>query len=182
MNLSGGFGDLRLGRSLTPSFYGIAAWELTGAANYSVVANQFGFLTSRSNAQIMYTSPSMAGFSVAFAHVLKGNNVVGAVAASTNPVTGVVTPAVAGVERARNNLNAIYRNGPIVVSVAYDKTSGLEAGKVVGGSYDFGGFKLAGSVMDPAGVAKGFTLGGSSTMGASSPHPLSLRGEGRPGG
>ena len=148
MNLSGGFGDLRLGRSLTPAFYGIAAWELTGTANYSVVGSQFGFLGSaRSSAQIMYTTPSMAGFSVAFAHVLKGNNVV------------------EGVERARNNLNAIYRNGPIVVAFSYDKLQDAEAGKVLGASYDFGGFKLAGSVMDPSGVAKGFTLGGSTTMG-----------------
>jgi predicted porin len=159
MNLSGGFGDLRLGRSLTPSFYGIAAWELTGTANYSVVGSQFGFLNTRSSAQIMYTTPSMAGFSVSFAHVLKGNNVVGAVAATAT------TPAIAGVERARNNLNAIYRNGPIVVAFAYDKVQDAEAGKSLGGSYDFGGFKLAGSVMDPSGVAKGFTLGGSTTMG-----------------
>ena len=159
MNLSGGFGDLRLGRSLTPSFYGIAAWELTGTANYSVVGSQFGFLNTRSSAQLMYTSPSMAGFSVSFAHVLKGNNVVGAVAATAT------SPAIAGVERARNNLNAIYRNGPIVVAFAYDKVQDAEAGKSLGGSYDFGGFKLAGSVMDPSGVAKGFTLGGSTTMG-----------------
>jgi predicted porin len=34
MNLSGGFGELRLGRTLNPSFYAAAAWELTGAANY----------------------------------------------------------------------------------------------------------------------------------------------------
>ena len=158
-SLSGGFGDLRLGRSLTPSFYGIAAWELTGTANYSVVGSQFGFLNTRSSAQLMYTSPSMAGFSVSFAHVLKGNNVVGAVAATAT------SPAIAGVERARNNLNAIYRNGPIVVAFAYDKVQDAEAGKSLGGSYDFGGFKLAGSVMDPSGVAKGFTLGGSTTMG-----------------
>ena len=159
LGLSGGFGSILVGRALTPSFYGIAAWELTGTANYSVVGSQFGFLNTRSSAQLMYTSPSMAGFSVSFAHVLKGNNVVGAVAATAT------SPAIAGVERARNNLNAIYRNGPIVVAFAYDKVQDAEAGKSLGGSYDFGGFKLAGSVMDPSGVAKGFTLGGSTTMG-----------------
>jgi len=41
--LSGGFGKFQLGRSLNPSFWGVAAWELTGTANYSAVANQFGF-------------------------------------------------------------------------------------------------------------------------------------------
>lgn len=143
VGLDGGFGSLRMGRSLTASFYGTAAWELTGTANYSIVGSQFGYLTTRNDAQLMYTTPSMGGFSVAFAHVLKGNN-------SGN---------------AKNNLNAIYRNGPIVAAFTYDKTSGGEAGKSLGGSYDFGGFKVAASYQDPAGVAKGFTVGGSSMMG-----------------
>jgi predicted porin len=41
--LQGGFGRLTAGRQLTTSFFSVASWELTGTANYSVVANQFGF-------------------------------------------------------------------------------------------------------------------------------------------
>jgi predicted porin len=148
VNLSGGFGDLRLGRSLTPAFFSVAAWELTGTANYSIVGSQFGFLNTRASSQIMYTTPKMAGFTMALGHQLKANNVVNKV------------------ETSRTSLNAIYANGPIVASFAYDKPSGGDAGKVLGGSYNFGSFKVAGSIFDPAGDAKGFTLGGSTTMGA----------------
>lgn len=139
LNLAGGFGDLRLGRSLTPNFYGVAAWELTGTANYSVVANQFGFAgSSRNDAMMMYTSPNFGGFSVSFGHVLKGNNA----------------------DVAKNSLNAIYKNGPLAVGFSYAKVSGTEASKGIGANYNFGAFQLAGSVMDPAGASKGFSIGG----------------------
>ena len=44
--LSGNFGALRFGRTLSPTFFGIAAWELTSVANFSAVVNQFGFVGS----------------------------------------------------------------------------------------------------------------------------------------
>lgn len=145
MNLSGGFGDLRLGRSLSTNFYGVAAWELTGTANYSVVGNMFGFTgNTRNSAQIMYTSPNFGGFTASFAHVLKGNNS----------------------DKAVNALNAIYNNGPIVAAFAYSKTKGEQDGsKSLGGSYNFGSFKLAASFQDPEGDSKGFTVGGSVNAG-----------------
>jgi len=149
MNIAGGFGDLRLGRSLTPNFYAVAAWELTGAANYSAVAGQFGFAgNARNSGMIMYTSPSMGGFTASFGHVMKGNNSGDAI----------------------NALNAIYKNGPLAVSVAYSKTQNADnAAKVVGAGYDFGGFRVAGSFQDPAGDSKGFTIGGGVNAG-----PVSL--------
>lgn len=146
MNLSGGFGDLRLGRSLSNGFYAVAAWELTGTANYSVVDSQFGYTGSnaRNNAQVMYTSPSFSGFTFSYAHVLKGNNG----------------------DNAINSLNAIYTNGPIVAAFAYSKTKGDQDGhKSLGGAYNFGGFKVAASFQDPEGEAKGFTVGGSVMAG-----------------
>lgn len=139
LNLAGGFGDLRLGRSLTPAFYGVATWELTGTANYSVVGSQFGFVgPARNDSMMMYTSPSFGGFSVSFGHVLKGNNA----------------------DLAKNSLNAIYKNGPLGVGFSYSKVSGSEANKGIGANYNFGAFQLAGSFMDPAGDSKGFTIGG----------------------
>ncbi|MEI2623383.1 MAG: porin [Giesbergeria sp.] len=74
--LSGGFGRFQMGRSLTPSFWGVAAWELTGTANYSAVANQFGFAggPSRNNSMFMYTTPNMGGFSGTLGYVAKPDN------------------------------------------------------------------------------------------------------------
>jgi len=70
------FGTVKLGRSLTPSYNGVAAWELTGMANYSVVANTYGwgaFAKNRTNAQLDYRTPSFAGISAELAYVPKAN-------------------------------------------------------------------------------------------------------------
>ena len=63
--LQGGFGRFQMGRTLTPSFYGVAAWELTGTANYSAVGNQFAFagVGPRDSSVFQYTTPTMGGFS-----------------------------------------------------------------------------------------------------------------------
>lgn len=157
MNLSGGFGELRLGRTLNPSFYAAAAWELTGTANYSAVVGQFGNVLGgiRNSSQVAYTTPNMGGFSATLGYIMKGNNVVGAVAA--NPATGA--PAVAGVERAKVDFNAIYRNGPVAVALGYNKVQNAEKSVHVGANYKVGPVAIAGSIVDPAGDAKGFTIG-----------------------
>lgn len=167
MNLSGGFGELRLGRTLNPSFYAAAAWELTGTAGYSAVVSQFGSVLGgiRNSSQIAYTTPSMGGFSTTLGYVFKGNNLVGATPASTDLVTGVVTPAVAGVEKAKVDLNTIYANGPLSVALGYNKVQGAEKNVHVGARYNFGNFTLAGGYLDPAGDAKGFAIGGSVKVG-----------------
>ncbi len=146
MNLSGGFGEVRLGRTLNPSFYAAAAWELTGAANYSVVVSQFGAVLGgiRNSSQIAYTSPNMGGFSATVGYVLKGN--------SAN-------------EKAKVDLNAIYANGPLAVALGYNKVQDAEKNVHVGARYNFGMFTLAGGYMDPAGDAKGFSIGGAVKAG-----------------
>lgn len=155
MNLSGGFGELKLGRTLNPSFYSVAAWELTGTANYSAVMSQFGGATSgvRNSSQIAYTTPNMGGFSSTLGYIMKGNNVVGGTAATAT------TPAVAGVERAKVDLNAIYRNGPVAVSLGYNKTQDQEKNIALGASYQVGPATIAGSVIDLSSKGKGFTIG-----------------------
>lgn len=155
MNLSGGFGELRLGRTLNPSFYAAAAWELTGTANYSVAVGQFGAVLGgiRNNSQVAYTTPNMGGFSATLGYIMKGNNVVGASAATAT------TPAVAGVERAKVDFNAIYRNGPVAVALGYNKVQDAEKNVHVGVNYKVGPVAIAGSIVDPAGDAKGFTIG-----------------------
>ena len=44
MWVGGNWGTFKMGRTLNLSFYGVAAWELTGTANYSVVANTYGYV------------------------------------------------------------------------------------------------------------------------------------------
>lgn len=146
MSLSGGFGELSFGRRLNPAFNTLAAWELTGAANYSVVANQFSTVTSgnRENSLIMYTTPSLNGFTVQFGHVLKGN-------------TG---------SDASNDLSLRYAAGPLAVGFNYNKTEAGAKHKHLGASYNFGAFKLAGAWIDPDGAAKGFSIGGTTNVGA----------------
>ncbi len=148
VSLTGGFGALKMGRTLSPSFYGVTAWELTGAANYTVVNSQFGYagVGSRNSSEISYTSPNFSGVSFTLGQVLKGDN------------------ANVG----KTDLNVIYRNGPLAASLAYNKLSTTGSNHAVGVAYNFGRFKLAGSVQDAtgAGKGKGFTVGGSVPLGA----------------
>lgn len=152
MELAGGFGSVRAGRSLSPSFYGIAAYELTGAANYSSLVSQFGLGGgSRNSAMVAYTSPNMGGFSVTVGHVLAGNDY----------------DAVTVGNQSYTDLNAIYKAGPLTVSGTYAKssTSGAKAATSVGGSYNMGFATIAASYQDPSDARKGFTVGASAPMG-----------------
>jgi len=147
--LSGGFGRFQMGRTLNPSFYGVAAWELTGTANYSAVGNQFGYTGEgpRTNSVFQYTTPNMGGFSGTIGYTAKPDN-------------------TASVGNAKTDLNLIYANGPIAAALSYNKTASLKSNVALGGSYDFGMFKLAGSLQDDKAInAKGFTIGGTVPVG-----------------
>jgi predicted porin len=150
MNLMGGFGELRLGRTLNPSFYAAAAWELTGTANYSAAVGQFGSVLGgiRNSSQIAYTTPNFGGVSATLGYILKGNN--------------------GG--NAKTDLNVIYKAGPLAAALGYNKVSGAaDDNWHVGANYNFGGFKIAGSYVDPADTtavdSKGFTIGASTMVG-----------------
>ncbi|EHL22093.1 porin [Acidovorax sp. NO-1] len=149
--LSGGFGKFQMGRALNPSFFGIAAWELTGTANYSVVGTQFGYAAAgpRNNSMFMYNTPKMGGFSGSFGYVMKPDN--------------------GG--NAKYDLNLIYANGPLATALSYNSVKNGNDGLALGASYDFGAFKIAGSLQDSdiAGTdadPKGFTLGATVPLGA----------------
>ena len=145
VSLSGGFGTVLLGRTLSPSFFGVAVWELTGTANYSAVANQFSFAGAgpRNNSQISYTTPNMSGFSGTLGFINKLDN-GGA---------------------SKTDANLIYANGPIGVGLSYNKVQGVSSNWSLGGRYNFGMFAVAASYQDPAGLSKGFTLGGTTKLG-----------------
>ena len=146
MALQGGFGRVQMGRTLNPSFYGIAAWELTGAANYSATVNQFMASMGgdvRDNSVLQYTFAAN-GFSGTLGYIFK--------------------PDRGG--NAKYDLNAIYSQGPVVASFIYNKVNNAKGNYALGGSYDFGSFKVAGSIQDPGGNSKGFTLGATVPLGA----------------
>ena len=150
MGISGGFGTVNLGRRLTPSFFGVAAWELTGTANYSVVASRFGFGgggPSRNNSEFSYTTPNMGGFSATLGMITKGDN--------------------AG--NSKTDANVIYKGGPLTVGFSYNKVKNASANNSIGAKYNFGAFQVAGSIQNPGGAARGFTLGAGANLG-----PVSL--------
>ena len=155
ISLMGGFGEIRAGRSLTTSYYSVASWELTGTANYSVVANQFSYAGAgaRDSALVMYNSPSFGGFKVSASTVMKGNTVT-----ATNP-NGA----------AKYDLSATYAAGPMTASLAYNKVDKHDSNMALGGKYDMGAFAVAGSYQvvgrTNAQDKKGFTLGVSAPMG-----------------
>ena len=154
--LDGGFGRVKAGRTLTPSFFGVATWELTGAANFSAVANQFGFAggPSRNSREFSYTTPTMGGFSATLGYVTE--------------LDGIENGGLGS----KIDANAIYAAGPLAVGLSYWKNDKVAAGQstdgnyALGASYNFGSFIVAGSFQDPAGASQGWTLGGSVPMGA----------------
>lgn len=146
--LNGGFGEVYAGRRLSPHFFAIATYELTGTANYSAVANTFGFggATRNSNA-LVYTTPNMGGFSATLGTVLKDNN--------------------AGNTKTEFNLK--YAKGPLAAAVGYDKTDGnADASTSAGVSYNFGMATVAVGYYDPNGVKKGYSIGATVPFGANS--------------
>jgi predicted porin len=150
VSLMGGFGQIMLGRALTPSFFGVAAWELTSTANYSVVASQFNFAGagSRNSSQIAYTTPNFGGLTASLGTILKDNN--------------------GG--NAKYDMNVIYRGGPLTAALSYNQVKNGPEGITLGGKYDFGGFAVAASINDSetatgATLNRGFTVGVGAKLG-----------------
>jgi predicted porin len=146
MALQGGFGRVQMGRTLTPSFFGVAAWELTGTANYSAVANQFGFAggPTRNNSVLQYTFAAN-GFSGTLGYIFK--------------------------ERQRWQLQVrperhLQPRPDRCIVCLQQGQQRFKGNYALGGSYDFGSFKVAGSIQNPAGNSKGFTLGATVPLGA----------------
>lgn len=154
--LGGNWGTFKMGRTLTPSYYGLAAYELTGAANYSVIGNTYGYVGSnaRNSSQFSYKTPSLSGFSAEIGYITKSD--FSGAAANKDKV----------------DANVIYANGPIGVGLSYNKVKGEKANYALGGKYNFGNFALAASYQDARnfnGVRRsGASLGGSVAFGAAS--------------
>mgnify|MGYP002738719016 CR=1 FL=1 len=159
--IGGNWGTVKLGRAFTPSFLGVDAWELTGVANYSVVAATYGvggFGTPfRNSSQISYKTPNLGGFSAEVGYILKNN--------------GLWDNDLAG---AKWDVNAIYANGPISAGLSVNKAKSEKTNYAIGGKYDFGMFAVAagyhsGDLYDALWIdhirRRGFSLGGSTDLG-----------------
>jgi predicted porin len=141
VGVSGGFGELTIGRNYTVGFRSADRYEMTGYANYSDVADAFGGApgATRNDGQIRYDSPDFNGFRFMVDYVPKPNN-------------GTVGDSETGV-------SLTYSKGALIASATYaDLGNGLSA-KAVGGAYKLGFGTVAVSYQDPVGAGKGWTVG-----------------------
>lgn len=146
--LGGNWGTFKMGRTLNPSFHGTVAWELTGAANYSVVANTYSFAGrgSRNNSQFSYKTPDFGGLSAELGYIFKDDN--------------------GG--NSKWDANIIYANGPIGAGLSINKVTSSKTNYALGGKYSFGQFAVAASYNHTGGTLarrRGFSLGGSFNTG-----------------
>ena len=145
--LGGNWGTFQMGRTLNPSFYGVAAWELTGTANYSVVGNTYGYVGgARNSSEFSYKTPDFGGLTAKLGYIMKADN--------------------GG--NAKWDLNVIYANGPIAAGLSANKTKGQKVGYALGGKYNFGNFAVAASYSDNHKARRGFSIGGTAAFGAAS--------------
>ena len=145
------WGTFLMGRTLNPSYYGIAAWELTSLANYSVVANTYSYngMGARSSSQFTYSTPNFGGLSASAGYIAKDDN--------------------GG--NSKWDLNVIYANGPIAAGLSVNKQQQSKTNYTLGGKYNFGTFALAASYNNVYATGtslkrRGFSLGGSANLGA----------------
>lgn len=164
--LGGNWGTFKMGRTLTPSFYGVATWELSGTANYSVVGYTYSYAGSgpRNSSQFSYKTPDgLGGFSAELGYVTKTDNCT--TASTSVSSTGAVIGVPSVCSGAKWDANVIYANGPIGVGLSANKVKGQKTGFALGAKYNFGSFAVAGSYNDAHGVRKGVSLGGSAMFG-----------------
>ena len=180
VSLEGSFGEVRLGRDLTPTFLNLAAFDPFGAVGVGAATNvTLGFLnpigvsvappgsakaTVRSSNSLQYFTPNFAGFraGVMYAFSESPSNCT-ALGNAGNPGSGASTlnscPGAAG-DGKYFGVRGLYNNGPISASVAFGKNSFkagdaaiAAAGLVTGGVPAAGGtpFRGDGSIMNLGG-------------------------------
>lgn len=155
--IGGNWGTLTMGRQLNPSFWGVAAYELTGTANYSVIANTFGWGADhhRHSSMFAYKTPNMGGFTASLGYILKDD-------------ATVLAPSGEGYQGAKWDLNAIYANGPLAVALSANKAKDEKTGYALGGKYNFGSFVVSASYHNSREYRqrRGFAVGGTANLGA----------------
>ena len=149
--LGGNWGTFKLGRQFTPSYLAGSTYELTGAANYSVLSKTYNWagIGLRANSAFAYVTPSFGGFTGALAYVTKTD---------------------LGLPKAAWDLGLMYKNGPIGVGLSANKVANSKTNYQLGGKYNLGNFALAASYTQASDQAqlrrRGFGVGASANFGA----------------
>jgi predicted porin len=158
-SLSGGFGEVRLGRQVRNAVVaGVLAspggWrgsdpEFATGTRYSIENSTANGNSSRTSSMINYISPTMSGFSARVGFVPKAS------ADANNPtlLPGAVT-----------DIGVFYANGPLSAAIGYMKAENGDANQGVHVKYDFGVAAIMGSYND-----RGAVQASSSSFGAAAP-------------
>ncbi|MDO5289893.1 MAG: porin [Pseudomonadota bacterium] len=143
--LGGNWGTLKLGRQLTPSHLVTATYELTGTANYSVLANTYGYagIDARASSAFAYVTPNFGGFSAAAAFVSKNDS---------------------GLTRNAWDIGLMYNNGPIAAGLSANKVTD-KTNFQAGAKYSFSNFALAASYNHVGNTRRGVGLGVGANVG-----------------
>lgn len=135
VGFSGGFGTLKIGKSLNAmdDVYGASNSGFDSALSANAGKVWLNGYAGEAAAQLHYTTPTVAGFTAAVSTQLNGN-------VATGNAAGGKTTA----------FNVTYAAGPVAAALAYEdnKNTTLAAaqkGTMINGSYDLGAAKLLGS-------------------------------------
>ena len=149
LGISGGFGDIKMGRIVSKATAAMAQFDLNGTSSTSAL-NTVGvsavtwYGSSRRSSQFQYTLP-VGGFGLHLAHTLDADGAVG--------------------DNGRTTLGLTYANGPIaagfVAESAQTNAVGARTAAAIGGSYDFGVAKASATFnqRESEVLGQGFSLG-----------------------
>ncbi len=139
VGLSGGFGEVRFGRSYNPVFLVQATADPFGAGFVAQISNLYTNLTIRNDNAIYYDSPKFAG----------GLQLSGAYQFGESTTNTAAPSATGQAKRGNDRYEAgiTYANGPLFVGAAYEQIkSNLDTYRVrtadAAATYDFGFVKL----------------------------------------
>ena len=151
VSLSGdSWGTVKLGRQYNASYLVTTMFELTDAANYSVLGNTYNYtgVGVRASSAFSYMTPTFNGFTAGVGYVNKNDVGMNAV-----------------------DVGALYADGPLVVAASANKSTHGKTAYQLGGKYNFGSFILAASYTQAVIptthlIRRGFELGGTVKFGA----------------
>ncbi|WP_288252229.1 porin [uncultured Hydrogenophaga sp.] len=160
VGLSGGFGEIQLGKPWTPYDDTRAMANDTFNANFAASWTTWLFYEDNPNNTIRYNTPNFGGFSGAIAYSLgedrassPNNSASNLVSLSVNYANGPIVAGFAHQSQKVEGLNGLDSTGILTGLAATGKTTY----NLLNGSYDFGMLKLVGGVnqvkVQPDGVA-----------------------------
>lgn len=144
--LSGGFGEVRLGRQDSVSFQQMIDFDFNGASN-GVSAGAYSgvgvFLPGRQSRSLQYITPTMGGLTAQFGFVPKGNR-------QAQQPAGVSAKDIF-------SIGGKYAAGPLLIGASYQSKGASDEQDFtsVAGSYDFGVAKVMLGYADGGKFSKG---------------------------